>query len=137
VRFQFLFFQAFNEAGVSLVPGLAVPRTTVELFIVLLDTRSAFDVVDTDHLLRRLYQIGINDKTWNIIHSLHDNIILLVLDINVIVLLFRFPTLIVPVLIIAWIKFTRSVWLIDNSGGTVVRGTARSGTRETPASLKA
>jgi hypothetical protein len=26
VRFQFLFFQAFNEAGVSLVPGLAVPR---------------------------------------------------------------------------------------------------------------
>jgi hypothetical protein len=29
VRFQFLFFQAFNEAGVSLVPGLAVPRTTV------------------------------------------------------------------------------------------------------------
>ena len=28
VRFQFLFFQAFNEAGVSLVPGLAVPRPT-------------------------------------------------------------------------------------------------------------
>ena len=26
---QFLFFQAFNEAGVSLVPGLAVPRTIV------------------------------------------------------------------------------------------------------------
>ena len=44
-----------------------------ELFIVLLDAKSAFDVVDTDHLLRRLYQIGINDKTWNIIHSLHDN----------------------------------------------------------------
>ena len=45
-----------------------------ELSIVLiLDAKSAFDVVDTDHLLRRLYQIGINDKTWNIIHSLHDN----------------------------------------------------------------
>jgi adenine-specific DNA methylase len=44
-----------------------------ELFIVLLDARSVFDVVNTDHLLRRLYQIGINDKTWNIIHSLHDN----------------------------------------------------------------
>jgi hypothetical protein len=29
VRFQFLFFQAFNDPGVSLVPGLAVPRTTV------------------------------------------------------------------------------------------------------------
>jgi len=43
------------------------------LFIVLLDAISAFDVVDTDHLLRRLFQIGINDKTWNIIHSLHDN----------------------------------------------------------------
>ena len=57
-------------------------------------------------------------------------------DINVIVLLFRFPTLIVPVPIIAWIKFTSSVWLIGNSG-TVVRGTARPGTRETPASLKA
>jgi hypothetical protein len=28
VRFQFLFFQAFNEAGVSLVPDLAVPRPT-------------------------------------------------------------------------------------------------------------
>jgi hypothetical protein len=55
-------------------------------------------------------------------------------DINVIVLLFRFPTLIVPVLIIAWIKFTSSVWLIGNSG-TVVRGTARPGTRETPRNL--
>jgi hypothetical protein len=31
VRFQFLFFQAFNEPGVSLVPGLAVPRTTVPM----------------------------------------------------------------------------------------------------------
>jgi hypothetical protein len=25
---EFLFLQAFNEAGVSLVPGLAVPRPT-------------------------------------------------------------------------------------------------------------
>ena len=55
---------------------------------------------------------------------------------KVVVLSLCFPTLIVPVLIIAWIKFTSSVWLIDNSG-TVVRGTARPGTRETPASLKA
>ena len=44
-----------------------------ELSIVLLDAKSVFDVVNTDHLLRRLYQIGINAKTWNIIHSLHDN----------------------------------------------------------------
>jgi hypothetical protein len=42
----------------------------------------------------------------------------------------------IPVLTIAWIKFTSSVWLMDNFG-TVVRGTARPGTRETPASLKA
>jgi hypothetical protein len=55
---------------------------------------------------------------------------------KVVVLSLSFPTLIVPVLIIAWIKFTSSVWLIDTSG-TVVRGTARPGTRETPASLKA
>ena len=34
VRFQFLFFQAFNEAGVSLVPGLAVPRTTFPKFFI-------------------------------------------------------------------------------------------------------
>ena len=37
-------------------------------------------------------------------------------------------------LTIAWIKFTSSAWLMDNFG-TVVRGTARPGTRETPASL--
>jgi hypothetical protein len=63
-------------------------------------------------------------------------IILIFWDLNVIVLLFRLPTLIVPVIIIAWIKFTSSVWLFDNCG-TVARGTARPGTRETPASLKA
>jgi hypothetical protein len=39
-------------------------------------------------------------------------------------------------LTIAKIKFTSSLWLIDNFG-TVVRGTARPGTRETPGSLKA
>ena len=55
---------------------------------------------------------------------------------NVVVLLLCFPTLIVPVLTIAKIKFTSSVWLIDNFG-TVVRRTARPGTRETPGSLKA
>ena len=31
------------------------------VIIVLLDTKSAFDVVDLYHLLRRLYQTGIND----------------------------------------------------------------------------
>jgi hypothetical protein len=36
--------------------------------------------------------------------------------------LFRFSTLIVPVLIIAWIKFTSSVWLIDNSGTVWIVG---------------
>lgn len=32
------------------------------VIIVLLDAKSAFDVVDLYHLLRRLYQTGINDK---------------------------------------------------------------------------
>lgn len=44
-----------------------------ELIIVLLDAKSAFDVVEPDHLLRRLYHIGVNDKTWSIIQSLHED----------------------------------------------------------------
>jgi hypothetical protein len=38
---------------------------------VLLDAKSAFDVVDLYHLLRRLYQTGINDKLWSLFNSLH------------------------------------------------------------------
>jgi hypothetical protein len=43
------------------------------LSVTLLDAKSAFDVVNTDHLLRRLYQIGIDDKIWNLVYNLHEN----------------------------------------------------------------
>ena len=41
------------------------------VIIVLLDAKLAFHVVDPYHLLRRLYQTGINDKLWSLINSLH------------------------------------------------------------------
>jgi hypothetical protein len=43
------------------------------LSVTLHDTKSAFDVVNTDLLLRRLYQIGIDDKIWNLVYNLHEN----------------------------------------------------------------
>ena len=41
------------------------------VIIVLLDAKLAFHVVYPYHLLRRLYQTGINDKLWSLINSLH------------------------------------------------------------------
>jgi len=41
------------------------------LNLILLDAKSAFDVVDHHHLLRRLYHLGINDNHWNLIQSFH------------------------------------------------------------------
>jgi hypothetical protein len=41
------------------------------VIIVLLDAKSAFDVVDPYYLLRRLYQTVISDKLWSLINSLH------------------------------------------------------------------
>ena len=43
------------------------------LSVTLLDAKFAFDVVNTDHLLRRLYQIGIDDKIWNLVYNFHEN----------------------------------------------------------------
>ncbi|XP_053406291.1 uncharacterized protein LOC128559140 [Mercenaria mercenaria] len=42
-----------------------------ELNLILLDAKSAFDVVDHQHLLRRLYHMGVSDLHWNILESFH------------------------------------------------------------------
>ena len=42
------------------------------LYIAFLDAKSAFDVVNHDSLLRKLYHIGIDGATWLLIQSLHD-----------------------------------------------------------------
>ena len=42
------------------------------LYIAFLDANSAFDVVNHDSLLRKLYHIGIDGATWLLIQSLHD-----------------------------------------------------------------
>ena len=39
--------------------------------LILLDVKSAFDVVNHEHLLRRLYHIGIQDRHWSLTSSLH------------------------------------------------------------------
>ena len=47
--------------------------TKQEYELVLLDAKSAFDVVIHSHVLRRLYHAGIEDKHWTIINSMHTN----------------------------------------------------------------
>ncbi|CAC5404045.1 unnamed protein product [Mytilus coruscus] len=42
-----------------------------EYELVLLDAKSAFDVVIHSHLMKRLYHAGIDDKHWTIIQSMH------------------------------------------------------------------
>ena len=44
-----------------------------EYELVLLDAKSAFDVVIHSHLMKRLYHAGIDDKHWTIIQSMHTN----------------------------------------------------------------
>jgi hypothetical protein len=39
--------------------------------LIFLDAKAAFDVVDHDHLMRRIYHAGIQDKHWSIIEDLH------------------------------------------------------------------
>ena len=41
--------------------------------VVFLDAKSAFDVANHDHLLRKLYHAGVQDKHWTLISSLHEN----------------------------------------------------------------
>ena len=40
--------------------------------LVLLDAKAAFDVVVHIHMLRRLFQVGLDDKHWTIIQSMHE-----------------------------------------------------------------
>ncbi|MEW8547953.1 MAG: reverse transcriptase family protein, partial [Candidatus Thiodiazotropha sp.] len=42
-----------------------------DIYVAYLDAKSAFDVVHHSSLLRRLFHIGIEGVTWNLIHSLH------------------------------------------------------------------
>ena len=41
------------------------------VYFIFLDAKSAFDVVDHKHLMRRLYHIGVQDKHWSLIISMH------------------------------------------------------------------
>ena len=43
------------------------------LYAAFLEVMSAFDVVPHDSLLRQLYHIGVEGKTWSLIHSLHED----------------------------------------------------------------
>ncbi|XP_053372915.1 uncharacterized protein LOC128546427 [Mercenaria mercenaria] len=45
------------------------------MHLILLDAKSAFDMVDHKHLLSRLFHIGVTDKHWSIIESFHRNCI--------------------------------------------------------------
>ncbi len=41
-------------------------------YVAMLDAKSAFDVVSHPHLMRKLYNIGVQDQLWTIIDDLHD-----------------------------------------------------------------
>ena len=42
-------------------------------YLALLDAKSAFDVVDIDILMRKLFLLGVQPSTWKIIDELHQN----------------------------------------------------------------
>jgi len=44
-----------------------------QLIIIMLDAKSAFDVVVHNNMMRRLYHLGIQDKHWSLIQNLHSN----------------------------------------------------------------
>ena len=41
------------------------------LYAAFLDVKSAFDVVSHDSLMRKLFHIGVEGKTWTLLHSMH------------------------------------------------------------------
>ena len=45
--------------------------TGESVHLIFLDAKSAFDVVDHKHLMRRLYHIGVHDRHWTLINSMH------------------------------------------------------------------
>ncbi|VDI22546.1 Hypothetical predicted protein [Mytilus galloprovincialis] len=50
-----------------------LPEKKQNGYLVLLDAKAAFDTVVHSHLFRRVYHAGIQDRTWTIIRSLHQN----------------------------------------------------------------
>ena len=44
-----------------------------QLIIIMLDAKSAFDVVVHNNMMRRLYHLGIQDNHWSLIQNLHNN----------------------------------------------------------------
>jgi hypothetical protein len=44
-----------------------------QLIIIMLDAKSAFDVVVHNNMMMRLYHLGIQDKHWSLIQNLHSN----------------------------------------------------------------
>ena len=42
-----------------------------DCFVAFLDAKAAFDVVNHSSLMRKLFHIGVEGVTWNLIHSLH------------------------------------------------------------------
>ena len=43
----------------------------IPALVMMLDAKLAFDVVNREHFLRHLYRIGIQDRHWSLISSLH------------------------------------------------------------------
>ena len=43
------------------------------VYLIFLDAKAAFDVVDHNHLMRRLYHTGIKDSHWTLIDDMHRN----------------------------------------------------------------
>ena len=41
--------------------------------VIILDAKAAFDKVIHSHMERRVYKVGIDDKHWVLIKSLHEN----------------------------------------------------------------
>jgi hypothetical protein len=44
-----------------------------QLIIIMLDAKSAFDVIVHNNMMMRLYHLGIQDKHWSLIQNLHSN----------------------------------------------------------------
>ena len=70
--------RGFIKGSSPLNSALPVEETYIEnadnkneCQLVLLDAKSAFDVVIHSHLMRRVYHAGIQDKHWSLINSMH------------------------------------------------------------------
>jgi hypothetical protein len=45
----------------------------IDFQLILLDAKAEFDTVVHSHLLRRVFLIGIDNRHWTLIKSLHEN----------------------------------------------------------------